>query len=130
MTPDAFSSSAAILQISCRTYLKSSEKDNETGELDEAEKVVGVIFPADEDGHYTVSGEEALDQPTSHVTLCRRRSCVGGLLRLERCSAIISSESTAPLRAHDGSELACAQHVHREYAPPENASESVPTVNP
>jgi hypothetical protein len=28
-----------------RTYLK----DNEAGELDEAEKVVGVVFPADED---------------------------------------------------------------------------------
>jgi hypothetical protein len=28
---------------------KSSEEDNETGKLDEAEEVVGVIFPADED---------------------------------------------------------------------------------
>ena len=30
----------------------------------------------------------------------------------------------------DGSELACAQRVCREYAPPENVSECVPTVRP
>jgi hypothetical protein len=28
---------------------KLSEEDNETGKLDEAEEVVGVIFPADKD---------------------------------------------------------------------------------
>ena len=28
---------------------KSSEEDNEAGELDEAKEVIGVIFPADED---------------------------------------------------------------------------------
>jgi hypothetical protein len=48
---------------------KSPEEDNEAGELDEAEKVVGVVFPADEDATLPLyPGEEALDQPTSHVT--------------------------------------------------------------
>jgi len=32
-----------------RTYLKLPEGDDEAGKLDEAEEVVGVIFPADED---------------------------------------------------------------------------------
>ena len=39
-------------------------------------------------------------------------------------------ESTALLPAHDGSVSACAQDVHREYAPPESASECAPTVHP
>ena len=47
---------------------KSPEEDNEAGELDEAEKVVGVVSPADEDATLPLyPGEEALDQPTSHV---------------------------------------------------------------
>jgi hypothetical protein len=38
-------------------------------ELDEAEEVVDVVFPADEDATLPLDpGEEALDQPTSHVT--------------------------------------------------------------
>jgi hypothetical protein len=48
---------------------KSPEEDNEAGELDEAEKVVGVVFPADEDATLPLyPSEEAFDQPTSHVT--------------------------------------------------------------
>jgi len=48
---------------------KLSEKDNEAGELDEAEEVVGVIFPADQDATLPLyPGEEALNQPTLHVT--------------------------------------------------------------
>ena len=40
---------------------KSPEEDNEAGELDEAEKVVGVVFPADEDATLPLyPGEEAL----------------------------------------------------------------------
>jgi hypothetical protein len=49
----------------CREPIsKSSEEDNEAGQLDEAEKVVGVVFPADEDATLPLDpGEEALDQP-------------------------------------------------------------------
>ena len=47
---------------------KSSEEDNEAGELDEAEEVLGVIFPADEDAALPLDpSKEALDQPASHV---------------------------------------------------------------
>src|SRR5689334_15570485 len=46
---------------------KSSEEDNEAGELDEAEEVLGVILPADEDAALPLDpSEEALDEPASH----------------------------------------------------------------
>ena len=46
-----------------------SEEHNEAGKLDEAEEVVGVIFPADEDSTLPLyPGEKALDQPASDVT--------------------------------------------------------------
>ncbi len=47
---------------------KSSEEDNEAGELDEAEEVLGVILPADENAALPLDpSEEALDEPASHV---------------------------------------------------------------
>jgi hypothetical protein len=47
---------------------KSSEEHNEAGELDEAEEVLGVILPADENAALPLDPrEEALDQPASHV---------------------------------------------------------------
>jgi predicted aspartyl protease len=47
---------------------KSSEEDNEAGELDEAEEVLGVILPADEDAALPLDpSEEALNAPASHV---------------------------------------------------------------
>ena len=56
---------------------KSPEEDNEASELYEAEEVVGVVFPTDEDATLPLN----------------RRSCVGGLLLLLRCGAIISMPS-------------------------------------
>ena len=48
---------------------KSFEEDHEAGELDEAEEVLAVVFPADEDAALPLDpGEEAFDEPTSHVT--------------------------------------------------------------
>ena len=48
---------------------KSSEEDNEAGELYKAEEVLSVILPADEDATLPLyPGEEALDQPAPHVT--------------------------------------------------------------
>ena len=47
---------------------KSPEEDNEAGELDEAEEVLGVVFPPDQDAALPLDpGEEALDEPASHV---------------------------------------------------------------
>ena len=49
------------LAIVCvtRTYLKIAEEDNEAGELDEAEEVLGVVFPPDQDAALPLDpGEE------------------------------------------------------------------------
>ena len=47
---------------------KSSEEDNEAGELDKAEEVLSMVLPADEDATLPLyPGEEALDQPAPHV---------------------------------------------------------------
>src|SRR5262249_61597471 len=47
---------------------KSSEEDNEAGELDESEEVLGVILPADEDAALPLDPrKEAFDEPTTHV---------------------------------------------------------------
>ena len=48
---------------------KSSEEDNEAGELDKTEEVLSVVLPADEDATLPLyPGEEALDEPASRVT--------------------------------------------------------------
>jgi hypothetical protein len=47
---------------------KSFEEDDEAGKLDKAEEIVGVVLPANEDPALPLnSGEEALDEPASHV---------------------------------------------------------------
>ena len=48
---------------------KSSEEDNEAGELYKAEEVLSVILSADEDATLPLyPGEEALDEPAPRVT--------------------------------------------------------------
>ena len=48
---------------------KSSEEDNEAGELDKAEEVLSVVLPADEYATLPLyPGEEALDEPAPLVT--------------------------------------------------------------
>jgi hypothetical protein len=52
-----------------RTHLKIVEEDHEAGELDEAKEVLAVVLSADEDAALPLDpGEEAFDEPTSHVT--------------------------------------------------------------
>jgi hypothetical protein len=47
---------------------KSFDEDNEAGKLDKTEEVVGVVLPANEDPALPLNpGEEALDEPASHV---------------------------------------------------------------
>ena len=47
---------------------KSFEEDDEAGKLDKAEEIVGVVLPANEDPALPLNpGEEALDEPASHV---------------------------------------------------------------
>jgi len=48
---------------------KSLEEDNEAGELDKAEEVLGMVLPADEDATLPLyPSEETLDEPPSHIT--------------------------------------------------------------
>ena len=61
---------------------------------DEAEEVVGVIFPADEDATLPLyPGEKALDEPASY-RLSRRRSCgrltAAGTVRRDHLDAVVS----------------------------------------
>src|SRR6516162_905923 len=47
---------------------KSPEEDNEASELYEAEEVLGVVFPTDEDATLPLNpGKEALHEPASHI---------------------------------------------------------------
>jgi len=71
--PTEHARAQACVHISARNWLepisKSSEKDNEAGELDKAEEVLGVVLPADKDATLPLyPGEEPLDEPASHVT--------------------------------------------------------------
>ena len=47
---------------------KSPEEDNEASELNEAEEVLGVVFPTDEDAALPLNpSKEALHEPASHI---------------------------------------------------------------
>src|SRR5262249_10827145 len=47
---------------------KSFEEDNEAGKLEKAKEIVGVVLPTNEDPALPLDpGEEALDEPASHV---------------------------------------------------------------
>src|SRR5215471_11421470 len=55
-------------EISLEPISKSFEEDNEAGKLDRAEEIVGVVLPTNEDPALPLNpGEEALDEPASHV---------------------------------------------------------------
>jgi hypothetical protein len=47
---------------------KSPEKDNEAGELNKAQEILGIVLPADEDSALPLDpGEEALNEPAAHI---------------------------------------------------------------
>src|SRR5215831_1678279 len=57
-----------VMVITLEPVSKSFEEDNEAGKLDKAEEIVGVILPTNEDPALPLNpGEEALDEPASHV---------------------------------------------------------------
>ena len=61
--------SAFVVEDCVEPISKSSEEDNEAGELDKAEEVLSVVFPADEYATLPLyPGEEALDEPAPLVT--------------------------------------------------------------
>jgi pimeloyl-ACP methyl ester carboxylesterase len=54
--------------ISLEPISKSPEEDNEAGELNKAQEVLGVVLPADEDSALPLDpGEEALNDPAAHI---------------------------------------------------------------
>ena len=58
----------AILLAKLEPISKSFEEHNEAGKLDKAEEIVGVVLPTNEDPALPLKpGEEALDEPASHV---------------------------------------------------------------
>ena len=75
---------------------KSSEEDDEAGELDEAEEVLGMVLPADEDATLPLyPGEEAFDQPASHITaqpssILRGRLAAIGAVRRDHLDAVVA----------------------------------------
>ena len=57
-------------QLLVEPISKLPEEDNETGELNKAEEVLGVEFPADEYAALPLyPGEETLDEPASHIAV-------------------------------------------------------------
>jgi hypothetical protein len=59
----AIATAASVEPIS-----KLFEEDNKAGKLDKAKEIVGVVLPANEDSALPLNpGEEALDEPASHV---------------------------------------------------------------
>jgi hypothetical protein len=55
-------------EVSVEPISKLSEEDNEASELDKAEEVLSVEFPADEYAALPLyPGEETLDEPASHI---------------------------------------------------------------
>src|SRR5262249_60817050 len=60
--------SRSVAVSSLEPISKSPEEDNEASELYEAEEVVGVVFPTDEDAALPLNpSKEALHEPTSHI---------------------------------------------------------------
>ena len=60
---------ASLGEILLEPISKSSEEDNEAGELDKAEEVLSVVLPADEYATLALyPGEAALDEPAPLVT--------------------------------------------------------------
>jgi hypothetical protein len=54
--------------LRCEPISKSPEEDNEASELYEAEEVLGVVFPTDEDATLPLNpSKEALHEPASHI---------------------------------------------------------------
>jgi hypothetical protein len=59
---------AAFSRADLKPISKSPEEDNEAGDLNKAQEVLGVVLPANEDPALPLKpGEEALDEPASHV---------------------------------------------------------------
>ncbi len=79
-------------------WIRMAEVFEALGDKSRADQLrtkASALFPADQDATLRLyPGDEALDPPTSHVRLSRRRSCVGGLpvgtVRRDHLNAVVS----------------------------------------
>src|SRR6516162_1262695 len=75
---------------------KSSEEDNEASELYEAEEVLGVVFPTDEDAALPLNpSKEALHEPASHIAaqpspILRGRLASVAAMRRDHLDAVLA----------------------------------------
>src|SRR6478672_5793614 len=75
---------------------KSSEEDNEASELYEAEEVLGVVFPTDEDAALPLNpSKEALHEPASHIAalpspILRGRLASVATMRRDHLDAVLA----------------------------------------
>src|SRR5215469_2049401 len=60
---------SAILAVNCvEPISKSPEEDNEAGELNKAQEILGMVLPADENSALPLDpSEEALNEPAAHI---------------------------------------------------------------
>jgi hypothetical protein len=66
MSPDVYTAAKTPLRL--EPISKSPEEDNEAGELNKAQEILGVVLPADEDSALPLDpGEEALNEPAAHI---------------------------------------------------------------
>src|SRR5262249_17391085 len=75
---------------------KSPEEDNEASELYEAEEVLGVVFPTDEDAALPLNpSKEALHEPASHIAaqpspILRGRLASVAAMRRDHLDAVLA----------------------------------------
>src|SRR5262249_49972050 len=75
---------------------KSAEEDNEASELYEAEEVLGVVFPTDEDAALPLNpSKEALHEPASHIAaqpspILRGRLASVAAMRRDHLDAVLA----------------------------------------
>jgi hypothetical protein len=94
-----------------------SEQDNEASELDKAEEVLGVEFPADEYAALPLyPGKETLDEPASHIGQSNHRNPQWTVARY--LAAHSPTESAALQRADIARRLMRGGELHQEEVHP------------
>src|SRR5215467_7877710 len=92
----ALSDQSSLLGIRLEPISKSPEEDNEAGELYEAEEVLGVVFPTDEDAALPLNpSKEALHEPASHIAaqpspILRGRLASVAAMRRDHLDAVLA----------------------------------------
>src|SRR5438132_6202176 len=95
-------SSRCMSELICLEPIsKSPEEDNEASELYEAEEVLGVVFPTDEDAALPLNpSKEALHEPASHIaawpsSILRGRLASVAAMRRDHLDAVLAHSSSS-----------------------------------